>query len=71
MKRATPLPYRTKVRMPPQRVCALPRQKSLFLPAVLNPFVQEVKLAKADVIKVSMTFIVVVEIYYICSKLNH
>ncbi|XP_067104943.1 lysophosphatidylcholine acyltransferase 2 [Osmerus mordax] len=37
--------------MPPQRVCALPRQQSLFLPAVLNPFVQEVKLAKADVIK--------------------
>ncbi|KAL1007446.1 hypothetical protein UPYG_G00086860 [Umbra pygmaea] len=37
--------------MPPQRVFALPRQKSLFLPAVVNPFVQEVKLARADIIK--------------------
>uniref|UniRef100_A0A4W5K9C5 Lysophosphatidylcholine acyltransferase 2 n=1 Tax=Hucho hucho TaxID=62062 RepID=A0A4W5K9C5_9TELE len=37
--------------MTPRRVFALPRQQSLFLPAVLNPFVQEVKLAKADIIK--------------------
>lgn len=40
--------------MTPRRVFALPRQQSLFLPAVLNPFVQEVKLAKADIIKVSI-----------------
>uniref|UniRef100_A0A6Q2YSG5 EF-hand domain-containing protein n=1 Tax=Esox lucius TaxID=8010 RepID=A0A6Q2YSG5_ESOLU len=37
--------------MPSQRVSALPRQQSLFLPAVINPFVQEVKLTKPDIIK--------------------
>uniref|UniRef100_A0A4W6EE77 Lysophosphatidylcholine acyltransferase 2 n=1 Tax=Lates calcarifer TaxID=8187 RepID=A0A4W6EE77_LATCA len=37
--------------MPPQRVFALPRQQSLLLPAVINPFVQDTKLTKATVIK--------------------
>ncbi|CAL8360142.1 unnamed protein product [Gadus morhua 'NCC'] len=37
--------------MPPQRIFALPRQQSLLLPAVINPFVQETKLSKADIIK--------------------
>ena len=41
--------------MPLQRVFALPRQQSLLLPAVINPFVQDTKLTKAAVIKVSMT----------------
>ncbi|XP_056135429.1 lysophosphatidylcholine acyltransferase 2 [Lampris incognitus] len=34
-----------------QRVFALPRQQSLLLPAVINPFVQETKLTKADIAK--------------------
>ncbi|XP_053722622.1 lysophosphatidylcholine acyltransferase 2 [Synchiropus splendidus] len=37
--------------MPPQRVSALPRQQSLLLPAVINPFVQDTKLSKADIAK--------------------
>uniref|UniRef100_A0A3Q3F5N7 Lysophosphatidylcholine acyltransferase 2 n=1 Tax=Labrus bergylta TaxID=56723 RepID=A0A3Q3F5N7_9LABR len=37
--------------MPPQRVFPLPRQQSLLLPAVINPFVQDTKLTKAAVIK--------------------
>ncbi|MEQ2241736.1 Lysophosphatidylcholine acyltransferase 2 [Ilyodon furcidens] len=37
--------------MPPQRVFALPRQQSLLLPAVINPFVQDTKLTKTAVIK--------------------
>ncbi|XP_028295891.1 lysophosphatidylcholine acyltransferase 2-like [Gouania willdenowi] len=37
--------------MPPQRVCDLPRQQSLLLPAVINPFVQDTKLSKAAVLK--------------------
>lgn len=40
--------------MPPQRVFALPRQQSLLLPAVINPFVQDTKLSKSAIIKVSM-----------------
>ncbi|XP_006641537.2 lysophosphatidylcholine acyltransferase 2 [Lepisosteus oculatus] len=35
----------------PQRVFALPRQESLLLPAVLNPFVKETRLVTADKIK--------------------
>lgn len=42
--------------MPPQRVFALPRQQSLLLPAVINPFVQDTKLTKSAIIKVSMAF---------------
>ncbi|XP_039867084.1 lysophosphatidylcholine acyltransferase 2 [Simochromis diagramma] len=37
--------------MPPQRVGALPRQQSLLLPAVINPFVQDTKLSNAAIIK--------------------
>ncbi|MEQ2202445.1 hypothetical protein XENOCAPTIV_000178 [Xenoophorus captivus] len=37
--------------MPPQRVFALPRQQSLLLPTVINPFVQDTKLTKTAVIK--------------------
>ncbi|KAM6980136.1 lysophosphatidylcholine acyltransferase 2 [Aplochiton taeniatus] len=36
---------------PPNRVSALPRQQSLLLPAVLNPFVQDTTFSKADIIK--------------------
>uniref|UniRef100_A0A8C4DIC5 Lysophosphatidylcholine acyltransferase 2 n=1 Tax=Dicentrarchus labrax TaxID=13489 RepID=A0A8C4DIC5_DICLA len=37
--------------MPPQRVFALPRQQSLLLPAVINPFVQDTKLTTAAIVK--------------------
>ncbi|XP_056269429.1 lysophosphatidylcholine acyltransferase 2 [Pseudoliparis swirei] len=37
--------------MPPQRVAALPRQQSLLLPAVINPFVQDTALTTAAIIK--------------------
>lgn len=37
--------------MPPQRVFTLPRQQSLLLPAVINPFVQDTTLTKATIIK--------------------
>ncbi|KAM6942572.1 lysophosphatidylcholine acyltransferase 2 [Xenentodon cancila] len=37
--------------MPPQRVSALPRQQSLLLPAVINPFVQDTKITKSTLIK--------------------
>ncbi|XP_008308596.1 lysophosphatidylcholine acyltransferase 2 [Cynoglossus semilaevis] len=37
--------------MAPHRVFALPRQQSLLLPAVINPFVQDTKLSRATVIK--------------------
>uniref|UniRef100_A0A8C2Z3A9 Lysophosphatidylcholine acyltransferase 2 n=1 Tax=Cyclopterus lumpus TaxID=8103 RepID=A0A8C2Z3A9_CYCLU len=37
--------------MPPQRVFALPRQRSLLLPAVINPFVQDTTMTKATIIK--------------------
>ncbi|XP_061601919.1 lysophosphatidylcholine acyltransferase 2 [Cololabis saira] len=37
--------------MPPQRVSALPRQQSLLLPAVINPFVQDTKISKTTLIK--------------------
>uniref|UniRef100_A0A7N6BH16 EF-hand domain-containing protein n=1 Tax=Anabas testudineus TaxID=64144 RepID=A0A7N6BH16_ANATE len=37
--------------MPPQRVSALPRQRSLLLPAVINPFVQDTELSQAAVVK--------------------
>ncbi|XP_052002984.1 lysophosphatidylcholine acyltransferase 2 [Xyrauchen texanus] len=46
--------------MPPQRVFALPRQKSLFLPAVLNPFVHDLKLTKADQVKCFLLGIILV-----------
>uniref|UniRef100_A0A3P9NHN4 Lysophosphatidylcholine acyltransferase 2 n=1 Tax=Poecilia reticulata TaxID=8081 RepID=A0A3P9NHN4_POERE len=37
--------------MPQQRVFALPRQQSLLLPAVINPFVQDTNISKATLIK--------------------
>uniref|UniRef100_A0A8C6PIH1 Lysophosphatidylcholine acyltransferase 2 n=1 Tax=Nothobranchius furzeri TaxID=105023 RepID=A0A8C6PIH1_NOTFU len=37
--------------MPPRRVFALPRQQSLLLPAVINPFVQDTTLSTAAVVK--------------------
>ncbi|KAM3877227.1 lysophosphatidylcholine acyltransferase 2 [Diretmus argenteus] len=37
--------------MPPQRVAPLPRQQSLLLPAIINPFVQQTKLTKAEIAK--------------------
>ncbi|XP_030622364.1 lysophosphatidylcholine acyltransferase 2 [Chanos chanos] len=46
--------------MPPQRVFALPRQQSLLLPAVLNPFVHNIKLSKVDKIKCFLLGIVLV-----------
>uniref|UniRef100_A0A8D3DV27 Lysophosphatidylcholine acyltransferase 2 n=1 Tax=Scophthalmus maximus TaxID=52904 RepID=A0A8D3DV27_SCOMX len=36
---------------PAQRVVALPRQQSLLLPAVINPFVQDTKLSRAAILK--------------------
>ena len=39
--------------MPAQRVFALPRQQSLLLPAVLNPFALEARLTRREKIKVS------------------
>ncbi|KAF4111050.1 lysophosphatidylcholine acyltransferase 2 [Onychostoma macrolepis] len=46
--------------MPPQRVFALPRQHSLLLPAVINPFVHDLKLTKADKIKCFLLGIILV-----------
>lgn len=40
--------------MAPQRVSALPRQQSLLLPAVINPFVQDTKLSRGTILKVSI-----------------
>lgn len=37
--------------MPPQRVFPLPRQQSLLLPAVINPFVQDTRLSTAAIVK--------------------
>uniref|UniRef100_A0A671W6J0 Lysophosphatidylcholine acyltransferase 2 n=1 Tax=Sparus aurata TaxID=8175 RepID=A0A671W6J0_SPAAU len=48
--------------MPPQRVFALPRQQSLLLPAVINPFVQDTKLPTAAVIKCVLLGIVLVPV---------
>uniref|UniRef100_A0A8C1N9M5 Lysophosphatidylcholine acyltransferase 2 n=1 Tax=Cyprinus carpio TaxID=7962 RepID=A0A8C1N9M5_CYPCA len=44
----------------PQRVFALPRQHSLLLPAVINPFVNDLKLTKADTIKCFLLGIILV-----------
>lgn len=42
------------LKMPPKRV--FPRQESLLLPAVVNPFRLDSKLSKCDKIKVSAAF---------------
>ncbi|XP_037103747.1 lysophosphatidylcholine acyltransferase 2 [Syngnathus acus] len=46
--------------MPSERVFALPRQQSLLLPAVINPFVQDTKLSKATIIKCVLQGIILV-----------
>lgn len=46
--------------MPPQRVFTVPRQQSLLLPAVFNPFVQDVKLTRREKIKCFLKGIVLV-----------
>uniref|UniRef100_A0A8C1QLS2 Lysophosphatidylcholine acyltransferase 2 n=1 Tax=Cyprinus carpio TaxID=7962 RepID=A0A8C1QLS2_CYPCA len=46
--------------MPPQKEYALPRQRSLLLPAVINPFVHDLKLTKADKIKCFLLGIILV-----------
>uniref|UniRef100_A0A672LM15 Lysophosphatidylcholine acyltransferase 2 n=1 Tax=Sinocyclocheilus grahami TaxID=75366 RepID=A0A672LM15_SINGR len=46
--------------MPPQRVYALPRQRSLLLPAVINPFTHDLKLTKAEKIKCFLLGIILV-----------
>uniref|UniRef100_A0A8C1ZAQ6 Lysophosphatidylcholine acyltransferase 2 n=1 Tax=Cyprinus carpio TaxID=7962 RepID=A0A8C1ZAQ6_CYPCA len=43
-----------------ERVFALPRQHSLLLPAVINPFVNDLKLTKADTIKCFLLGIILV-----------
>uniref|UniRef100_A0A3Q1AR58 EF-hand domain-containing protein n=1 Tax=Amphiprion ocellaris TaxID=80972 RepID=A0A3Q1AR58_AMPOC len=55
--------------MPPQRVFALPRQQSLLLPAVINPFVQDTKLPKAALIKCVLLGIFLVPIRAILASL--
>ncbi|RXM36034.1 Lysophosphatidylcholine acyltransferase 2 [Acipenser ruthenus] len=50
----------------PQRVFALPRQESLFPPAVLNPFVQEVQLTTADKIRLLLVGSVLVPLRVLC-----
>uniref|UniRef100_A0A8C2KUZ8 Lysophosphatidylcholine acyltransferase 2 n=1 Tax=Cyprinus carpio TaxID=7962 RepID=A0A8C2KUZ8_CYPCA len=46
--------------MAPQKEYALPRQRSLLLPAVINPFVHDLKLTKADKIKCFLLGIILV-----------
>uniref|UniRef100_A0A3P8SMW1 Lysophosphatidylcholine acyltransferase 2 n=1 Tax=Amphiprion percula TaxID=161767 RepID=A0A3P8SMW1_AMPPE len=55
--------------MPPQRVFALPRQQSLLLPAVINPFVQDTKVPKAALIKCVLLGIFLVPIRAILASL--
>ncbi|KAG7468322.1 hypothetical protein MATL_G00141720 [Megalops atlanticus] len=50
----------------PQRVFALPRQQSLLLPAVHNPFVHDVKLTKADKIKCALLGALLVPVRSVC-----
>ncbi|KAJ8281013.1 hypothetical protein GJAV_G00062330 [Gymnothorax javanicus] len=50
----------------PGRVFVLPRQQSLLLPAVLNPFVHNVKLTKADRIRCALLGVVLVPVRTIC-----
>ncbi|KAJ8372200.1 hypothetical protein AAFF_G00293750 [Aldrovandia affinis] len=50
----------------PHRAFALPRQQSLFLPAVLNPFVHDAKLTKADKIKSVLLGLILVPVRLLC-----
>lgn len=45
---------------PPHRVFALPRQQSLLLPAVINPFVHDLSLSTADITKCFLLGIILV-----------
>uniref|UniRef100_A0AAY4F0A6 EF-hand domain-containing protein n=1 Tax=Denticeps clupeoides TaxID=299321 RepID=A0AAY4F0A6_9TELE len=54
---------------PPQRVFALPRQQSLLLPEVLNPFVLDLKLSKGDKIKFVLLGFLLVPLRTICMVL--
>ncbi|XP_036399944.1 lysophosphatidylcholine acyltransferase 2 [Megalops cyprinoides] len=49
-----------------QRVFALPRQQSLLLPEIHNPFVHEVKLTKADKIKCALLGALLVPLRSVC-----
>ncbi|KAJ8333754.1 hypothetical protein SKAU_G00410730 [Synaphobranchus kaupii] len=49
-----------------ERVVVLPRQQSLLLPAVLNPFVHNVKLTKAEKIKCALLGILLVPVRTLC-----
>lgn len=49
------LEHAHNLKMPPKRV--FPRQESLLLPAVLNPFQLDFKLTKRDKFKVSAAFV--------------
>lgn len=53
-RRIGALEYAHLMMMPPKRV--FPRQESLLLPAVVNPFRLDFKLTKSDKIKVSAVF---------------
>ncbi|KAF7670039.1 hypothetical protein LDENG_00079480 [Lucifuga dentata] len=55
--------------MPPHRVAVLPRQQSLLLPAIINPFVQDIKLTKGAVIKCVLLGIFLVPIRAILASL--
>uniref|UniRef100_A0A1A7XJD8 Lysophosphatidylcholine acyltransferase 2 n=1 Tax=Iconisemion striatum TaxID=60296 RepID=A0A1A7XJD8_9TELE len=55
--------------MAPQRVFALPRQQSLLLPAVINPFVQNTKLSTAAVVKCVLMGILLVPVRAILMSL--
>ncbi|XP_038158873.1 lysophosphatidylcholine acyltransferase 2 [Cyprinodon tularosa] len=55
--------------MPPQRVLPLPRQQSLLLPPVINPFVQDTKLTQTAVIKCFLLGIFLVPIRVILMSL--
>ncbi|XP_037835903.1 lysophosphatidylcholine acyltransferase 2 isoform X2 [Kryptolebias marmoratus] len=54
---------------PPQRVFAVPRQQSLLLPEVLNPFVQDTKLTKGAIIKCVLFGIILVPLRVILMSL--
>lgn len=55
--------------MAPQRVSALPRQQSLLLPAVINPFVQDTKLSRGTILKCVLIGIVLVPLRAILASL--
>ncbi|MBN3290665.1 PCAT2 acyltransferase, partial [Polypterus senegalus] len=52
--------------MPPQRLFALPRQESLVLPAVLNPFLHELHLTAGETFKLVLLGLVLVPVRVLC-----